>query len=108
MTPERRKEAVREFREMTSKVSAVTSIALMICLCTTISLFILSAVMPPIGSIDPSMFKAAGYLAGFATIFVFREAVREGLGVKLTHGDTTIEIKDADGKPTNPENEDAE
>ncbi len=108
MTPERRKEAVREFREMTSRISAVTSIALMICLGTTIALFILSAVMPPIGSVDPSMFKAAGYMAGFATIFVFREAIREGLGVKLTHGDTTIEIKDKDGKPNDDENGDAE
>lgn len=54
--------------------------------------------MPPKGAIDPSIFKAAGYLFGFATLFVLREAIREGLGVKLTHGDTTIEVKDLDGK----------
>lgn len=104
MTPERRKEAVREFKEMTSRVSTITSIALMVCLGTTIALFVLSAIIPPVGTIDPSMFRAAGYMTGFATIFVLREAIREGLGVKLTHGDTTIEIKDTDGKLEN-ENE---
>ena len=101
MTPERRKEAVREFKEMTSRVSTITSIALMVCLGTTIALFVLSAIIPPVGTIDPSMFRAAGYMTGFATIFVLREAIREGLGVKLTHGDTTIEIKDTDGKLEN-------
>lgn len=104
MTPERRKEAVREFKEMTNRVSTITSIALMVCLGTTIALFVLSAIIPPVGTIDPSMFRAAGYMTGFATIFVLREAIREGLGVKLTHGDTTIEIKDTDGKLEN-ENE---
>ena len=101
MTPERRKEAVREFKEMTSRVSTITSIALMVCLGTTIALFVLSAIIPPVGTIDPSMFRAAGYMTGFATIFVLREAIREGLGVKLTHGDTTIEIKDQDGNSAN-------
>ena len=87
-----------------SRVSTITSIALMVCLGTTIALFVLSAIIPPVGTIDPSMFRAAGYMTGFATIFVLREAIREGLGVKLTHGDTTIEIKDTDGKLEN-ENE---
>lgn len=58
----------------------------------------MSALMPPKGVVDPSMFKVAGYLFGFATLFVLREAIREGLGVKLKHGDTTIEFKDLDGK----------
>ena len=30
------------------------------------------------------------------------EAIREGLGVKLTHGDTVVEIKDLDGKGNEP------
>ena len=34
----------------------------------------------------------------FATLFEVREAIREGLGVKLTHGDTTVEVRDLDGK----------
>ncbi|MCR5841147.1 MAG: hypothetical protein K6G86_03620 [Bacteroidales bacterium] len=44
------------------------------------------------------MFSAAGFLFGFATLFVAREAILEGFGIKLTHGNTTIEMKDQDGK----------
>ena len=91
-------QSIREFRVITKRVSTSTTIALWVCLTTTIGLFVTSAIMPPKGAIDPSMFKAAGYLFGFATLFVLREAIREGLGVKLTHGDTTIEVKDLDGK----------
>lgn len=53
--------------------------------------------MPPTGQIDPSVLKAAGYCFAFAGLYEFREAVLEGLGIKLTHGDTTIEVKDQDG-----------
>lgn len=82
---------------MTKRVSRSTTIALWICLLTTIALFVFSATMPPMGAIDPSMFRAAGYLMAFATLFVVREAIMEGLGVKVTHGETTIEVKDQDG-----------
>ena len=91
-------QSMREFRVITKRVSTSTTIALWVCLVVTIGLFITSALMPPKGAIDPSMFKAAGYLSGFATLFVIREAIKEGLGVKLTHGDSAIEIKDLDGK----------
>lgn len=89
---------MREFRVITKRVSTSTTIALWVCLLITIALFITSALMPPRGVIDPSMFKAAAYLSGFATLFVIREAIREGLGVKLTHGDTTVQVGDMDGK----------
>jgi len=90
-------QSMREFRTITKRVSTSTTIALWVCLLTTIMLFVTSAYWPPKGSIDPSMFKAAGYLFAFGTLIVTREAIREGLGVKLTHGDTTVEIKDTDG-----------
>lgn len=83
---------------ITKRVSTSTTIALWVCLTVTIGLFIASACIPPYCVVDPSLFKAAGYLFGNATLFVVREAIREGLGVKLTHGDTTVEIKDLDGK----------
>lgn len=89
---------MREFRVITKRVSTSTTIALWVCLLTTIILFVTSAYWPPKGSIDPSMFKAAGYLFGFATLMVIREAIREGLGVKLTHGDTVVQVGDLDGK----------
>ena len=91
-------QSMRELRVITKRVSTSTTIALWVCLIVTIGLFITSAVIPPIGIIDPSMFKAAGYLGGFSTLIVIREAIREGLGVKLTHGKSSIEIKDQDGR----------
>lgn len=91
-------QSMREFRAMTRRVSLSTTIAVWVCLVVTIGLFVTSALMPPKGVIDPSMFKAAGYLFAFGTLVVVREAIREGLGVKLTHGDTTVEIHDLDGK----------
>lgn len=94
-------QTMREFRTITKRVSTSTTIALWVCLLTTIGLFITSALLPPKGAIDPSMFKAGGYLFAFATLIVIREAIREGLGVKLTHGDMTVEVKDLDGKENN-------
>ena len=84
---------------MTKRVSISTTIALWICLGMTIAMFALSLFMPPRGVIDPSVFKAASYMFAFATLFELREAIREGLGVKLTHGDTIVEVHDLDGKP---------
>ena len=89
---------MREFRAFNKRVSISTTVALWVCLVTTIALFVTSALLPPKGVIDPSMFKAAGYLFAFATLLITREAIREGLGVKLTHGDTTVVIQDMDGK----------
>ena len=93
-------QSMREFRAITKRVSTSTTIALWVCLISTIGLFITSALVPPVGVIDPSMFKAAGYILAFATLVVVREAIREGLGISLTHGDTSLVI-DPDGKPEN-------
>ena len=95
-------QSARAFRAFTRRVSVSTTIALWVCLITTIALFVTSALMPPKGVIDPSMFKAAGYIFAFATLAV----VREGLGVTLTHGDTQLIIRDQDGKPE-PANSDS-
>ena len=89
-------QSVREFRAITRRVSTSTTIALWVGLGMTIIMFAVSFFIPPKGVIDGSIFKAAGFLFGFATLFEVREAIREGLGVKLTHGDTTIEIRDTD------------
>ena len=99
-------QSARAFRAFTRRVSVSTTIALWVCLVTTIALFITSALMPPKGVIDPSMFEAAGYIFAFATLVVVREGVREGLGVTLTHGDTQLIIRDQDGKPE-PANSDS-
>lgn len=90
-------QSVREFRAMTKRVSISTTIALWVCLCMTIAMFAVSLFIPPKGKIDPSIFTAAGFMFAFATLYEVREAIREGLGVKLTHGDTVVEIHDLDG-----------
>lgn len=81
---------------MTKRVSTSTTIALWICLAMTIAMFAVSFLIPPRGVIDPSIFKAAGFMFAFASLFELREAIREGLGVKLTHGDTVVEVRDLD------------
>lgn len=85
---------------MTKRVSTSTTIALWICLAMTIAMFAVSFLIPPRGAIDPSIFKAAGFMFAFASLFELREAIREGLGVKLTHGDTTVEVRDLDKDDT--------
>lgn len=64
--------------------------------------------MPPRGAIDPSIFKAAGFMFAFATLFEMREAIREGLGVKLTHGETSVEVRDLDGNPEKEKGDETE
>lgn len=90
---------IARFREETKHVSKTTTILLWIFAIVTISLFVASFIVPPTGVIDPSVLKAAAFLFAFATLAEAREAIREGLGVKLTHGHTTIVVSDLDGKP---------
>ena len=88
------------FRELTRNVKTSTTIGLGVCVGSSVGLFITSFIVPPTGAIDPSVLKAVAYLFAFAALFELREAVIEGLGVKLTHGNTTIEVHDMDGKPS--------
>ena len=95
----RKARRLAKFRAFTRNVRPCTTIGLWFCTIATVGLFAASFFMPTTGQIDPSVLKAAGYCFAFAGLYEFREAVLEGLGVKLTHGDTTIEIKDTDGHP---------
>lgn len=94
-----RAERIERFRAETRNVTKTTTILLWLFGLTTIALFVASFVVPPTGVIDPSILKAAALLFAFATLAEAREAIREGLGVKLTHGHTTIEVHDLDGQP---------
>lgn len=85
---------------MTKNISLQTTILLWLFALTSIGLFIASFIVPPRGTIDPSVLKAVSLLFAFATLAEAREAIREGLGVKLTHGQTTIEVHDLDGQPS--------
>lgn len=94
---ETREQRIERFRQETRNVTKTTTIMLWICGLITIALFVASFIVPPTGAIDPSILKAAALLFAFATLAEAREAIREGLGVKLTHGHTTIEVHDLDG-----------
>ena len=88
-----RKRRLAQFRAMARNVSASTTVGLWVCVLSTIGLLVASFLVPPRGVIDPS------------GLFELREAIREGLGFKLTHGGTTVEVKDLDGKKTEENNE---
>lgn len=79
-----------------ANISTHTTIALWVSFLTTVGLGIYSAVCPPEGVIDSSILGFGALLGGFATLAIAREAIREGLGVKYSHGDTSIEIGDYD------------
>lgn len=79
-------------------VHTSTTIILMVCISATVGLSIASFLVPPMGIIDPSVLKFASWLFAFASLATLREAIKEGIGAKLTHGNTTIEIKDLDAE----------
>lgn len=90
--------ALERLRALTRNIRPGTTIALWTFALVAIGLLVASFVVPPTGVIDPSVLKSASLLFGFAALFEAREAILEGLGVKVTHGDTTIVIHDLDGK----------
>ena len=98
MKTTRQAQRLAQFRKFTRNVRPCTTIGLWFCTIAAIGLFAASFFMPPTGQIDPSVIKAAGYCFAFAGLYELREAILEGFGVKLTHGDTVIEVKDQDGK----------
>ncbi|MBQ1981810.1 MAG: hypothetical protein II229_01115 [Clostridia bacterium] len=85
-------------RDMTKNVRTSTTVALWVCILAAVGLFIASFCVPPTGVIDGSVLRAGSLLFAFGSLAVLREAIREGIGAKLTHGNTTIEVKDLDGK----------
>ena len=89
---------MERFKAFARNVRISTTIILMACITAAIGLFIASFIVPPTGIIDPSVLKSASIIFGFASLAVLREAIREGFGAKLTHGNTTLEIKDTDGE----------
>lgn len=88
---------------MTRNVRTSTTILLWVFSLTALGLFVASFLVPPMGVIDGSVLKAGGIIFAFAALAEAREAIVEGLGVKVTHGDTQIVIHDQDGTTTDTE-----
>ena len=83
---------MENIRQMVKNVSKTTSTLLGCLTFVTVGLLVASFLVPPTGVIDPSVLKAAGEIFAFGTLWVVREAIKEGLSVKATHGNTTIEV----------------
>lgn len=93
-----REQAVAAYRAATKNVSKSTTIALWVCLGFSMALFVAAFFAPPKGEINQSVLRAVAEILGIAALFFAWGAVLEGLGVKLTHGETTIVVQDMDGK----------
>lgn len=98
MKNEARLQRLERFRAATRNIKTSTTVLLWVFSLSALGLFVASFIVPPTGVIDPSVLKAVAWIFAFAALAEAREAIMEGLGVKLTHGSTTIEVHDLDGK----------
>lgn len=64
-----------------------------ICLGISICLLVASFILPPTGVIDPSVLAAVGELFAFGSLGAVIYAIKNGTSAKVTHGDTTLEVK---------------
>lgn len=72
---------------------ALWKIIFIICFILSASLIVISFYLPPMGEIEPTVLQAVGELLAFPTVFAACECIMTGLGVKITKGDTTVEVK---------------
>lgn len=63
-----------------------------VCLIVTLILIVLGFVVPPMGTIDPSVLTAVGEIFGFATLGVVADAIKEGYDAKIKKGEMEINI----------------
>lgn len=63
-----------------------------VCLIVSLVLIIFGFVVPPMGTIDPSVLTAVGEIFGFATIGVVADAIKEGYDAKIKKGEMEINI----------------
>lgn len=76
----------------TKNVTKQTTILLWCSFFLTVVMGFWAFVVPPKGIIDESVLKLSTILFGFAPVSVVREAIKEGIGVKMRHGETEIEV----------------
>lgn len=69
-----------------------------LCLAVSITLIVAGFIVPPTGEINGSVLTAVGELFGFATLWCVYHAIDKGIDTRVTHGSTTIEVGDLDGK----------
>lgn len=57
-----------------------------------VGLIVASFIVPPTGVVDPSVLGATGEIFAFAALGTVLQAINLGLGTKVTHNNTTIEV----------------
>lgn len=73
-------------------------IAFAVTLAVSIGLIVGGFCVPPMGIIDGSILKAVGELFAFAALAVGGHAVTLGYDLKVSRGDTSVEINNNDSK----------
>ena len=76
--------------------SNLNKTAFYICLIFSIGLLIASFVVPPLGTISPSVLTGVGELFAFATLGTVIEAIARGVDAKITHGNTELNLTNPD------------
>ena len=71
----------------------VCAVIFAICLAVSIGLVVAGFFVPPTGKIDGSVLTAVGELFAFAALAVGAHAVELGYDLKLSKGDTSVELK---------------
>lgn len=64
----------------------------------SILLIIVSFLLPPLGSIDPSVLTAVGELFGWAALATVIKALDKGVDAHIQKGDVSIDIENDDNK----------
>lgn len=55
-------------------------------------ILIIGFLLPPRGSIDPSVIQAVGEIMGFATIWMVPSAIKAGKRIRVEHGGHSLTI----------------
>lgn len=64
-------------------------------------LVVASFFVPPVGVIDPSVLTAIGELCGFSLLGMIPHYLKVGKSVKVSKGDTTIEVQSHNNNSNN-------
>lgn len=81
----------------TKNITQQTTIIWWVCLILAASVGVGSFFCPPMGEVSKTALELVAWFFGFLALAVTREAIKEGLGIRLKHGDTALEVVDMDG-----------
>lgn len=68
------------------------------CLILSVGLIVTSFILPPTGSIDPTVLGATGELFGFGVLGTVIDALHKGSDVTISKGDMNVQINNPENK----------